>query len=38
VELPEEMPPGRYTILVAVYLDGNSLTPSTGMLRLEAKG
>ena len=38
VELPEEMPPGRYTILVAVYLDGNSLTPSTGMFRLEAKG
>ena len=38
VELPEEMPPGRYTILVAVYLGGNSLTPSTGMFRLEAKG
>ena len=38
VELPGEMAPGRYTILAAVYLDGNSLTPSTGMLRFEAKG
>ena len=38
VELPEEMSPGRYTFLAAVYLDGNSLTPSTGMLRFEAKG
>jgi hypothetical protein len=32
------MSPGRYTFLAAVYLDGNSLTPSTGMLRFEAKG
>ena len=38
VGLPQEMPPGRYTILVAVYLDGNALTPSTGMLRFEMKG
>ncbi|MFQ5567192.1 MAG: hypothetical protein ACE5EU_12630, partial [Paracoccaceae bacterium] len=38
VELPEGMPPGGYTVLVAVYLDGNSLTPSTGMLRFEVGG
>lgn len=38
VELPNDLPPGGYTILVAVYLDGNSLMPSTGMLRFEAQG
>ena len=38
VELPEGIPPGGYTVLVAVYLDRNSLTPSTGMLRFEVGG
>ncbi len=38
VALPEDLPPGRYTVLVAVYLDGNSLLPSTGMLQFESGG
>lgn len=37
VELPENMPPGRYAVFVAVYLDGNMLQPSTGVLRFEAQ-
>jgi hypothetical protein len=32
------MPPGAYTLLVAVYLDGNSLRPSTGTFRFEVGG
>ena len=36
VDLPEPMPPGSYTVVVAIFLDGNSLTPSTGILRFEA--
>ena len=35
VALPVPLPPGRHTVLVAVYLDGNSLTPSTGIVRFE---
>ncbi len=38
VELPEGIQPGGYTVLVAVYLDRNSLTPSTGMLRFQVGG
>ena len=38
VELPEGIQPGSYTVLVAVYLDRNSLTPSTGMFRFEVGG
>ncbi|NIR45278.1 MAG: hypothetical protein GWO39_13250, partial [Gammaproteobacteria bacterium] len=38
VDLPSGLPPGRYTILSAVYLDGNSLAPSTGVVRFEAQG
>ena len=38
VALPEDIAPGRYTIAIAVFLDGNSLTPSLGMLRFEAGG
>ncbi len=38
VELPEDLLPGRYAVLVAVYLDGNTLQPSTGMLWFEAQG
>jgi len=38
LDLPKDMPPGRYQVLVAVYLDGNSLRPSTGALRFEVQG
>ena len=33
VDLPDRMAPGGYSVFVAVFLDGNSLTPSTGILR-----
>jgi hypothetical protein len=35
VALPEDLPPGRYRVLAAVYLDGNSLVPSTAELQFE---
>ncbi|HEX9768680.1 MAG TPA: hypothetical protein VGA50_05855 [Kiloniellales bacterium] len=35
VALPQDLPPGRHTVLAAVYLDGNSLMPSTAVLRFE---
>ncbi|MFQ5775262.1 MAG: hypothetical protein ACE5GS_12145 [Kiloniellaceae bacterium] len=38
VDLPKHMPSGRYTVLAAIYLDGNSLNPSTGVLRFQADG
>jgi hypothetical protein len=38
VDLPDRLVPGGYTVLVAVFLDGNSLTPSTKMLRFQIKG
>jgi hypothetical protein len=38
VDLPDRLVPGGYTVLVAVFLDGNSLTPSTKMLRFRIKG
>ena len=28
IDLPERMPPGDYTINFAVFLDGNSMSPS----------
>ncbi|MFQ5897789.1 MAG: hypothetical protein ACE5JN_06025 [Candidatus Methylomirabilia bacterium] len=35
-DLPERLPRGRYTFLVAIYLDGNSVNPATGILSFEA--
>jgi len=35
-ELPEHLPRGRYTFLVAIYLDGNTVDPSAKLLRFEA--
>jgi len=37
VDLPERMSPGRYTVLLAIYLDGNSLTPSAKALRFQVR-
>jgi hypothetical protein len=28
VDLPERLPPGDYTINLAIFLDGNSMVPS----------
>jgi hypothetical protein len=35
-ELPEHLPRGRYTFLVAIYLDGNTVDPTARMLSFEA--
>ena len=35
-ELPEHLPRGRYTFLVAIYLDGNTIRPTARMLSFEA--
>ena len=29
IELPEGLPPGQYTVVLGIFLDGNSLQPST---------
>ncbi|MFQ5995683.1 MAG: hypothetical protein ACE5K1_11385, partial [Acidiferrobacterales bacterium] len=36
-DLPKRLPHGRYTFLVAIYLDGNSISPVARMLSFEAK-
>jgi hypothetical protein len=33
ITLPERLSPGQYTVLLAVFLDGNSLLPSARVLR-----
>jgi len=33
IALPERLPPGQYTVVLAVYLDGNSMLPSAKLLR-----
>jgi hypothetical protein len=33
IKLPERLPPGEYTALLGVFLDGNSLEPSARSLR-----
>jgi hypothetical protein len=33
IRLPERLSPGQYTVLLAVFLDGNSLLPSAKVLR-----
>ena len=35
--LPDRLPGGNYTALVAVFLDGNSLMPSTKMIRFRVE-
>ncbi|MFQ5935105.1 MAG: hypothetical protein ACE5LB_01665 [Acidiferrobacterales bacterium] len=37
-ELPERLPRGRYTFVVAVYLDGNAISPAARILSFEATG
>ena len=33
IKLPARLPPGQYTVILAVYLDGNSMLPSAKLLR-----
>ena len=34
IELPEGLPPGQYTVVLGIFLDGNSLQPSTRILHV----
>jgi hypothetical protein len=34
IDLPEELAPGEYTVLLAVFLDGNAVQPSAKMVRV----
>ena len=34
IELPERLPPGQYTVVLGIFLDGNSLQPSARVLRV----
>ena len=38
VDLPDRLVPGGYTVLVAIFLDGNSVTPSAKVFRFQVKG
>jgi hypothetical protein len=38
IKLPERLPPGEYTVNLAVFLDGNSMAPSAKSLRLRVGG
>src|SRR5262245_3354577 len=38
IRLPERLPPGEYTVNLAVFLDGNSMAPSARSLRLRVGG
>jgi hypothetical protein len=33
VPLPAHLPPGRYAALVGIFLDGNTVLPSTRVVR-----
>jgi hypothetical protein len=35
VDLPQGLRPGEYTVLLAVFLDGNSLLPSARLLHVQ---
>jgi hypothetical protein len=34
IDLPERLPPGQYTVILAIFLDGNALQPSARMLHV----
>ena len=34
IELPERLPPGQYTVILGIFLDGNSLQPSARIAAL----
>jgi len=38
INLPERLPPGEYTVNLAIFLDGNSVVPSAKSLRFRVGG
>jgi hypothetical protein len=38
IDLPDRMPPGRYTAVACIFLDGNTLNPSVKLLRFSVAG
>ena len=34
IRLPDSLPPGNYTVIVGVFLDGNALHPSARIVRV----
>lgn len=34
IDLPDNMPPGQYTVVTGIFLDGNTLNPSVELFRL----
>jgi hypothetical protein len=38
VDLPQELPPGNYTVMLAVFLDGNAVAPSARVLHIRRIG
>ncbi|MEX0591446.1 MAG: hypothetical protein WD207_10185 [Xanthobacteraceae bacterium] len=38
IDLPQRLPPGQYTVNLAIFLDGNSLVPSAKSLRFRIGG
>jgi hypothetical protein len=34
IDLPQRLPPGQYTVVLTILLDGNSMLPSARMLRI----
>jgi hypothetical protein len=38
IGLPEQLPPGEYTINLSIFLDGNSVVPSAKLLRFRLGG
>jgi hypothetical protein len=37
VALPEGLPPGRYTVLLAIFLDGNTVDPSVARVEFRSQ-
>jgi hypothetical protein len=35
IDIPERLPPGQYSVIVAVFLDGNSMLPSAKIVRFQ---
>jgi hypothetical protein len=38
IDLPQQLPPGDYTVILGVFLDGNAIEPSTRTLRIRRLG
>jgi hypothetical protein len=38
IDLPQDLPPGEYTVILAVFLDGNAVEPSARILHIRRIG